>query len=422
MDSEEETEEGAEQPEGKKSYWWLTLCLLLVFLAGGGYLALKAMRQSAQKLAGVETSSLSADSAVYGGETARGKADNVFASDEPAPAAKEGGSALNEKLKPGWVKEMAAEAAAKGAASQAATPQGPQAGENAQDSRPQAAARQGGGSMADRLQSKASLGGRSGASASKTEAPSQVEGFQANGATAGKPAIQKETRAAAPAKGGGGGVLSALKGAFRASFYGARVASQDAAKGWIARSFDASPEAETSIKYDEKMKAKLDVVNPNSIPKFLRDQDVSAAEAKTLPTSQVADPSIDKESTKDSLAADKSYQAKKAAGDLAGSVINPMFAGVGGSRSPDATNGDGGDQYRDPQAAADLRDIAAEEYVSVNGFGGECGCSKDAPCCCLPKAGAGDSCGMDAGAGAGCMWAGSDNVDLGGGGDGTMWV
>lgn len=346
MASEKETEEGGEAEGEKKSYWWLTLCLLLVFLAGGGYFALKAMRQSAQKLAGVENpNQLSADSNVYGGD-ARGKADNVFASEEPAPAAKEGGSALNEKLKPGWVKEMVAESAAKGAASQAVTAQGPQAEETAQGGQSAAAAPQGGGSMSERLEAKASIGTRAGASASKTAAlPGAVGDFQANGAAAGKPALQKETRAAAPRKSGGGGVLDALKGAFRASFYGARLASQDAAKVWIAKSFDASPEAETSIRYDEKMKAQLDVVNPNSIPNFLRDQNVSAAEAKTLAASQVGDPSMDKEGTKEALDGDKDYQKNKTAADLAKSVINPLFAGMGNLGS------DGGTSPADPASA-----------------------------------------------------------------------
>ncbi len=331
MASEEEKEEGAEQEKGgKKSYWWLTISLLLVFLAGGGYFALKAMRQTAQKLAGVENpGQLSADGYIARGD-ARGKANDVFASDEPAPVAKEGGSALNAKLKPGWVKELVAETAAKDPASQAVTAQGSQAGENEQGGQ-EAAGPSNGGSMSAKLERKASSGGRAGAAASKTAAPSGAVGdFQANGTAVGKPSIQRTTSAAAPKKGGSGGVMDALKGAFRASFYGARLASQDAAKGWIAKSFDASPDAETAIQYDEKMKAKLDVVNPNSIPNFLRDQDVNAAEAKTLATSAVGSPALDKDAVKESLQADKDYQKKKAAEDLGKSVINPLFAGLGG--------------------------------------------------------------------------------------------
>ena len=330
MASEEQNEEDEEQAEdGKKSYWWLTICLLLVFLAGGGYFALKAMRQSAQTLAGVENTGLSSDTSGPAGD-ARSRNDNVFASEEPAPAAKEGGSALNEKLKPGWVKEMVAESSAKAPASQASAPQGQQADEPAQGGQSSAGVPQNGGSMSARLAAKASLGAREGAPASKTAAASGALGdFQSSGAAIGKPSIQKNTSAAAPRKGGGGGVMDALKGAFRASFYGARVASQDAAKGWIAKSFDASPDAETSIQYDPKMKAKLDVVNPNSIPKFLRDQDVTAAEAKTLPASEVGSPSMDKESTKDSLSDDKDYQKKKAANDLAKSMLNPLFGSLG---------------------------------------------------------------------------------------------
>lgn len=349
MNSEEENEEVEQAEDGKKSYWWLTLCLLLVFLAGGGYFALKAMRQSAQKLAGVENSSLSADSTVYTGD-ARSKADNVFASEEPAPAVKVGGSALNEKLKPGWVKEMVAESAAKGAASQASAPQGRQADETAQGGQSSAGASPNGGSMSARLAAKASFGPHGGALASKTAAPSGAVGnFQSNGASVGKPSIQRKTTAAAPRKGGGGGVMDALKGAFRASFYGARLASQDAAKGWIAKSFDASPDAETSIQYDPKMKAKLDVVNPNSIPKFLRDQDMSAAEAKTLSTSEVGSPSMDKDGTKDALDEDSDYQNKKAAADLAKSMINPLFGGLSGL-GDDSTTTETSDIAEDDEA------------------------------------------------------------------------
>ncbi len=374
MASEEQNEEEVEQAEGgKKSYWWLTLSLLLVFLAGGGYFALKAMRQSAQKLAGVESAGLSADSSVYSGD-ARGKAENVFASDEPgpAPAAKAAGSALNDKLKPGWVKEMVAEASSKEAASQAVSPQGAQDEETAQGGQP-AAAPQGGGAMSAKLQAKASFGGRAGAAASKTAAPSGAVGdFQANGAAVGKPSVQKTTGAAAPRKGGGGGVLDALKGAFRASFYGARLASQDAAKGWIAKSFDASPEAETSIEYDPKMKAKLDVVNPNSIPKFLRDQDVSAAEAKTLATSAPGSPSMDKDGTKDSLDEDKDYQKKKAASDLAKSMLNPLFGALGGlgGDSSAPTDPTATDPASEDPAAKAMQDPNADPSLgSVDEYG-----------------------------------------------------
>ena len=56
--------------------------------------------------------------------------------------------------------------------------------------------------------------------------------------------------------------MNALKSAFKANLYGARLSSQDAAKGWIAKSFDATPEAETSIEYDPVEKPALTVTPP----------------------------------------------------------------------------------------------------------------------------------------------------------------
>ena len=58
------------------------------------------------------------------------------------------------------------------------------------------------------------------------------------------------------------------------------------------------------------MRTELDKINPDSIPKFLREQDVSAAEAKTLATADVSKPKLDKDGTYDALKKDKDYQQK----------------------------------------------------------------------------------------------------------------
>jgi len=349
MAPDEDIENGEAKPEGKKNRWGLTLGLLLLFLAGGGFYALNSMRAAAHKLAeSANNGPLADDSSVYTGKAAARSAD-VFAADAPAPAEKPAGSALNPKLKPGWVREMAAEqeAAARGASAATVPAAGREEDQQKQQQRAAggAAAPRTGSSMGARLQARGGFGGRFGAMPSKGASTAQVGDFQANGAAVGKPSFQRQTtQAGAPKKGGGGGVMDVLKGAFRASFYGARIASEDSAKNWIAKTFDATPDAATTLEYDEKVRTKLDVVNPNSIPKFLREQDVSAAEAKTLTPSDVSTPKGDSEGTQEALKEDTNYQKKKAMGMLGDGMLNGLFSGIGGgsgsSTDKDAAAGD----------------------------------------------------------------------------------
>ena len=131
-------------------------------------------------------------------------------------------------------------------------------------------------------------------------------------------------------------------------------------------------------------------MNPDAIPGFLRDQDLSAAGAKSLSVSEVAKPKIDKEGTKEALAGDKDYQAKKSG--LSGGMINDIFKGLPGTGSPgnsDPGRPPSGDPVgpRDFSDPADQQDITAAglaDYVATEGFGGECGCTVAAPCCCMP--------------------------------------
>ena len=220
--------------------------------------------------------------------------------------------------------------------------------------------------------------------------------------------------------------MQALKGVFQATFHGARIASHDSAKSWIARAFDGSAEATTAIEYDENMRAKLDIVNPNSIPHFLREQDLSAAEARRLEVADVGKPKMDAEDTKKALAEDKDYQAKKLAKDLSGSMLNGLFAGISGTGSP-TTEGDdragppGPSEdpesftvFADSEDGQSLIDQELQDYIDLNGFGGECGCSAEAPCCCMPNSGG------DPVTGGSDLWAGPDGGDFPSS-DGTMW-
>ncbi len=344
MACEEDDDKGAAAPGDKsKNRWWLTLGLLLLFLAGGGYYTVSSMRAAAHKLAeGANNGALGEDSSVSSGDAA-GKKEDLFASGEAAPAKqKASGSALNDKLRPGWVKEMIAERAAArqnsdGSGASPVTAEAAQEEERARASGGASATQHAGDSMGAKLQAKGSFGGHSGAAGpSKGASTAQAGDFDSGEASSGKPLIQKNTQAGLPRKGGGGGVMDALKGAFRASFYGARIASQDSAKSWVAKTFDATADSNTSIEYDEKMRAKLDVVNPNSIPKFLRDQDVNSAEAKTLAPGSVSSPQGDSQGTSEALKIDKDYQNKKAMGGIADGMLNGLYSGVSGGSSGDS--------------------------------------------------------------------------------------
>jgi len=264
----------------RNTYWWLPFVCVFLFLLAGGYYAITAMRQSAQQLVGGDSyNQFSANSAIYNSRSSIPKNESYFTEEEQPLAGDNSGEAVSpagDKLK---VSDKLS--GRNPDASSAAAPE-------------EMAAAEGGGrggagfraqpsqlSVSAKLQARGSNAGNAGGS-SKTTGQAGPAAFQENGGVAGVTAANNNAQAAAPRRGGGPGVLDSLKGAFRTSIYGARTASQDSAKGWIARSFDATPEARTTIKYADQMKADLDVVNPNSIPNFLRDQDLSATGPKTL--------------------------------------------------------------------------------------------------------------------------------------------
>lgn len=377
---EEGDETGAEKKE--RRYWPAALSLTLLLLAGGGYYAMTGMRQTAHKLGGgSDYDQLSANSSVYDGASREYKGLDVFAGgEESGPAAAgQGAAAAAGRLNPALArtgKELAAEANSQAAAQAGERPDSEAAA--AAGAAAEQAGRPGAESMSDKLRSKAAFGSKA-ADAKKAGAAVTVTPFSGRAAAAPKLSQQTDTAAAGQAKAGKGGVLDALKGTFRASYYGARLSSKDAARGWIARTFDATPEADKAIEYDPAMRAELDKINPDSVPKFLREQDLSAAEAKTLATTEVSKPKLDKEGTYDALKKDKDYQQKKLASDFAGSMLNGMFAGVSGTGSEDVGS------FSDPEDRDDITSLGLGEYMDSQGNGEECGCTAAAPCCCLPQ-------------------------------------
>lgn len=407
-DGEEPEEEETPAEKKEKKFWLLALGIMLLLLAGGGFFAVTGMRQAAHKLGGGQDyDQLSANSSIYDGRAgaARAAAD-PFPLDEEAAVARTAGGPRGDRVNPSLVRnreELEAEASGKRAAQGAAA----NWEEDPDPADPRAAAQAGQAAMAEKLQARAGLSGGFAGSRGSKNSPAAAAGaagaFQGSGTVIGKATEQRETKSSTPKGAARGSAVEGLKSAFRANFYGARLASHDSARGWIARAFDGTQEASIAIEYDEKMRAKLDRVNPNSIPGFLREQDVSAAEAKTLSVSKVAKAKLDKEGTREALAEDKDYQKKKLAGELSGGTLNGLFGPPGtdppkpedppnDENPPEEEDGPSGRNFIDPDDKADLDSLGLNEYVDSHGFGEECGCSEAAPCCCLPQNTASQGC------------------------------
>jgi len=408
MASEKNTDEGSgllSSLPAVKGYKWVSVVLVMAFLAVGGFVAWFIMKNAAHKLVGGDKyAQLSANSASYGAGARAEQEPGFFVSEEELAKA-------DPKLRKELLAASGGSPAGSGAASTSMTGSG-------------GGAAGGGGSAGDEDISGGSGGSGTGAAAhgaaleGKLGARAGGGAAQSKGGAASKPSDFRQEGGASVAsiksmqsdtgKPGGQGsgpktsVLSALRNAFKANLYGARLASNDAARGWVAKTFDANADSRYSLEYDEKMKAKLDRINPDSIPKYLKEQSLDAESAKSLGASEVEKPDFDKDGTKDALKGDKKYQAEKDSKDLAKALFNPLgpFGSSGGGstdpggqdtdpadtgRGPKVTGVDGGAGiYNDPEATQTLNDIAIEDYVATEGFGAECGCTAEAPCCCLP--------------------------------------
>lgn len=380
----------------KKEYWWLPFAFIFLFLIGGGFYAVSTMRQSAEKLVGGESyTELSANSAVYNGGTTVPKT-GIFMDTEEEPLTAAPGKAVADR--PRLSAAPAAKYRGGSYASVSAGAEVPYGAGSGERNAPAQMGQSAQSSMSARLQAKGYSGGRVAGGISKTSGQvSRGVAFQQSGAAAGVTSAPQDNPGGAPKRGGGGGILESLRSAFRASVYGARTASQDSAKGWIARSFDATPEATTTVQYSAKMKAELDTVNPNSIPHFLRDQDLSAAGAKTLTASPVSKPGLDEEATK--LAAEKA--AKENPGE---DLFSSMFGSFGSKKDkpaePAVNPADDGEMNNlsDPDADPNLREdggiVDEYGYISYgdpNGFqtifdsnGNQLGCTDNAKGFCIP--------------------------------------
>jgi hypothetical protein len=363
---------------GKTWYGRISLVLVAAFLALGGGAAWFTMKEAARTLAGGADSTRLAPIGAYNG-SAGGveKDDGFFASEEELGSAD-----------PSLKKDILDSSADAAVPSAGDVKQGVDAGSVAQET-----GSSGVGAAA------APAAGSNFSPAAKISAGEGAFPLSKNAQTPGPAAARsQEVLGGSSARGAppGGGklaggvagarktsVMESLKSAFNTTFYGARLASRDTARMWIARAFDATEDPSRSLKYDEKAKVALDRIDPNSIPGFLREQDLGAAGARSLAASEVGRPDFDEEGTRAALRLDKDYQAKKETAELAKALFTPLgpFGGsIGNSGGQPDYKG-----FSDPGAVRTLHDIGLEDWVATNGYGAECGCTAQSPCCCMPQ-------------------------------------
>jgi len=407
------------------------LLLMAIFLVVGGFVAWFAMKNAAHNLVGGDKYiQLTANSAAASGSAAvvAERERGFFASEEELA-----------KADPALKKDLLDSAAGAPDAAAAGATAGANRAQNPASRSVYAAAGSGGEGFSGGSGGYAARAGASGFAPgnkllARVTGLSQFSGGSASNSSGSRP----EERAAGisvrsirsdagrPVGGLAGApktsVIDALKSAFRANLSGARQASHDAARGWIARSFDANPESSYSLGYDERMKTKLDRVNPNSIPKYLREQNLDASGAKSLHIPEVDKPELDADGTREALKGDKNYQDKKDnSQDLAKALFNPIgpFAASGNTDKPAAAGG--GDsaspageadpgKYDDPAAEQELKTLAKEDYLSAAcaDNGAACGGTPDHPMCCLPPGYFNQQCSMsDPAAPAGTCAAGA---------------
>jgi len=122
--------------------------------------------------------------------------------------------------------------------------------------------------------------------------------------------------------------LDMLKSTYKTSLYAARDASNDTARQWIAKAFDGADDIKSSLEYNEKLRSKLDRINPNAIPAFLKDLSLDSEEMRSLKEASVPSFSKDDEETeklKDEIKSEMSDMIKNAMKNAAESSLNPMF-------------------------------------------------------------------------------------------------
>ncbi len=383
-EDKEERKKGSTGFLSYKRYWKAQLLLLLIFLLGFSFIAYFILGKQAYKLVGGDSySELSRNS--YGEKSIFKKVISYFVSDE---------ALVDEKKsleKPSFENSSVASAGKLDSGISSTENSAQTSGEVSFASR--------GSSMSSGARLASSL--HSGlASASSGKSKTELSSFSGNSKNLSVGTIKADkanfknglARQQKPS------ALEALKGAWKASLYGARLSSQDAAKSWTARAFDSSPEAESSLQYSQKMKSKLDTLNPNAIPKYLKEQNIEMDALSSVNPSEV--PEFDKDNSKKEEEMNASKEMReKLAQQISGGLFNSMYGGQPSSGEDSILERMGIEQ---PDSEASLGpNVTTDEYGSIRvtqddgsiyifdpDTGAIAGCEKpDEGFCFLPGAG-----------------------------------
>ena len=405
--------------EELRRYKWAGMVLVLCFLAAGGGVAWVAMRNAAFRLSGAASYPWPSADGSYSGFGARSGAGPGAGAEESVDGEAASAAAGAPVLKTALSSIPGSGGSVSGAAAPVQRGFSVKRGKKYAQGYPDPSGSGVSGSV-DGFPAGGSADRLKGAAAARNAGGSARAG---GGAASARVVNSGANRSSGAAGGARNSVMEALRSAFKANIYGARLASQDAARMWTSKTFDATRDSSLSLEYSENLKAKLDRVNPDSIPDYLRAQNLDATNARSLGVSKVGDPFLDREGTKEALREDKDYQRDKLTRDFMAAVFDPLgpFGGVGAKFNPSsggssfrtsgpselrttapeersgpelpipeeksagaASGRGGGSSFSDPETERELKEIVQEDLVDSGDFGGECGCTAENPCCCLP--------------------------------------
>ncbi|NLH39450.1 MAG: hypothetical protein GX445_05240 [Elusimicrobia bacterium] len=131
-----------------------------------------------------------------------------------------------------------------------------------------------------------------------------------------------------------------LKNSYVASLSGAKDVSNDTARAWTSKAFESVGGMNKNIKYNDNANTALDKIDPNSIPAYLKDQEIDP-KYNSLKPSSVPEPGATKD---DQATKDEKQNTEKMAQDMASGAIQSAAGGETGSGT-DRNKPNQSDQY-----------------------------------------------------------------------------
>ncbi|MGC8727847.1 MAG: hypothetical protein ACP5SD_01130 [Elusimicrobiales bacterium] len=168
--------------------------------------------------------------------------------------------------------------------------------------------------------------------------------------------------------------MDLLKSTYKATIFAARDASNDTARSWTAKAFDLNPEVKDTIEYDEKLRAKLDRINPNSIPAFLKDPNLDMESIKSLKPSDVPGLSSDEDKKGMDIDINPMFNFNMK-GEETDEEIDQKSYSVSASNPKTATSPDGKvvqSPSSEPDLGSGISNVTTDEYgyIRVTGSDG----------------------------------------------------